>query len=64
MYSNGLIDGIIPEPLGGAHRDPTKMAETIKDQIIKDIVDLNKKQVDKLVNDRIEKFCAMGVVVE
>lgn len=64
MYSNGLIDGIIPEPLGGAHRDPTKMAETIKDQIVKDIVDLNKKQVDKLVNDRIEKFCAMGVVVE
>jgi acetyl-CoA carboxylase carboxyl transferase subunit alpha len=64
MYSNGLIDGIIPEPLGGAHRDPTKMAETIKDQITKDIVDLNKKQVDKLVNDRIEKFCAMGVVVE
>jgi acetyl-CoA carboxylase carboxyl transferase subunit alpha len=64
MYSNGLIDGIIPEPLGGAHRDPTKMAETIKDQIIKDIVDLNKKQADKLVSDRIEKFCAMGVVVE
>jgi acetyl-CoA carboxylase carboxyl transferase subunit alpha len=64
MYSNGLIDGIIPEPLGGAHRDPMKMAETIKDQIIKDIVDLNKKQVDKLVNDRIEKFCAMGVVIE
>lgn len=64
MYSNGLIDGIIPEPLGGAHRDPSKMAETIKEQILKDIADLNKKQVDKLVNDRIEKFCAMGVVIE
>lgn len=64
MYSNGLIDGIIPEPLGGAHRDPVKMAEIVKEQILKDIVDLNKKQIDKLVNDRIEKFCAMGVVVE
>ncbi|MFC6099278.1 acetyl-CoA carboxylase carboxyltransferase subunit alpha [Olivibacter domesticus] len=64
MYSNGLIDGIIPEPLGGAHRDPSKIAETIKEQILKDITDLNKKQVDKLVNDRIEKFCAMGVVIE
>jgi len=64
MYGNGLIDGIIPEPLGGAHRDPVKMAETVKEQLVKDIVELRKKKTDKLVSDRIEKFCGMGVVVE
>jgi len=64
MYSNKLIDGIIKEPLGGAHHDPTAMANTIKDQIIKDLDILRKKNIDQVVNDRIEKFCAMGVVVE
>ncbi|MDM8176532.1 MULTISPECIES: acetyl-CoA carboxylase carboxyltransferase subunit alpha [Olivibacter] len=64
MYSNGLIDGILPEPLGGAHQDPEQMANTIKEQLIKDIVELNDRQIDTLVNDRIEKFCSMGVVVE
>ncbi|GAA4780521.1 acetyl-CoA carboxylase carboxyltransferase subunit alpha [Olivibacter ginsenosidimutans] len=64
MYGNGLIDGVIPEPLGGAHRDPAKMAETVKEQLIKDIAELSKKSIDKLVSERIEKFCAMGVVVE
>ncbi|MEH6307307.1 acetyl-CoA carboxylase carboxyltransferase subunit alpha [Olivibacter sp. CPCC 100613] len=64
MYSNGLIDGILPEPLGGAHQDPHQMAETIKEQLVKDIVELGTKQIDTLVNDRIEKFCSMGVVVE
>lgn len=64
MYSNGLIDGILPEPLGGAHQDPTQMAETIKDQVVKDILALSSKDVKTLVNERIEKFCSMGVVVE
>ena len=64
MYGNGLIDGIIPEPLGGAHQDPVQMAETVKEQLIKDIAELGKKKIDKLVSERIEKFCSMGVVVE
>lgn len=64
MYGNGLIDGILPEPLGGAHQDPNQMAETIKGQLIKDIVELSGKQIDALVNERVEKFCSMGVVVE
>jgi len=64
MYGNGLIDGIIPEPLGGAHQDPVQMAETVKEQLIKDIAELSKKKIDKLVSERIEKFCNMGVVVE
>lgn len=64
MYSNGLIDGIIPEPLGGAHQNPVQMGETIKEKLLRDIEELGKKKTDKLVNDRIEKFCAMGVVIE
>jgi len=64
MYGNGLIDGIIPEPLGGAHRDPATMAQTVKAQLLSDMAELGKKKIDQLVNDRIEKFCNMGVVVE
>lgn len=64
MFKNKLIDGIIKEPLGGAHHDPAAMANTIKDQILKDLDLLRKKDIDQVVNERIEKFCAMGVVVE
>lgn len=64
MYKNGLVDGIIPEPLGGAHQDPQLMAETIKAKILEDLSHLKNKETDALITERIEKFCAMGVVVE
>ncbi len=64
MYSNKLIDGIIPEPLGGAHHNPAQMAKTIQERIIQDLKVLKKKKIDEVVSQRIEKFCAMGVVVE
>lgn len=64
MYGNGLIDGIVPEPLGGAHQNPAQMAETLKELLLKDIKALGKKKVDKLIAERIDKFCSMGVVVE
>lgn len=64
MLANKLIDGIIPEPLGGAHHDPAQMAQTIKDQILKDLTKLKKVAIDQLVDQRIEKFCSMGVVQE
>ncbi len=64
MLSNKLIDGIIKEPLGGAHHDPEEMAKTIQDRIIKDLDSLLKRDIDEVINERIEKFCAMGVVVE
>jgi len=62
MYQNKLIDGIIPEPLGGAHYDPSLMAQTIKTRILEDLKNLVNRNIDELVNERIEKFCAMGVV--
>ena len=64
MLKNKLIDGIVKEPLGGAHQNPEMMAQTLKKQILKDLKELVKLKTDKLVSNRIDKFCAMGVVVE
>ncbi|TKB99574.1 acetyl-CoA carboxylase carboxyltransferase subunit alpha [Pedobacter cryotolerans] len=64
MLANGLIDGIVKEPLGGAHQNPELMGATLKDQIINDLKELGKQHTDKLIASRIDKFCAMGVVVE
>ncbi|MFI5450847.1 acetyl-CoA carboxylase carboxyltransferase subunit alpha [Pedobacter sp. UC225_61] len=64
MYKNHLIDGIVKEPLGGAHQNPELMAQTLKVQIVKDLKELKNVNADKLIETRIEKFCAMGVVVE
>jgi len=64
MLKNKLIDGIVKEPLGGGHHDPATIIETVKNQIIKDLNDLSKVDVDKRIEQRIEKFSAMGVVVE
>ena len=64
MYKNKLIDGVIKEPLGGAHQNPAAMAETLKAQILKDIKELGKEKTEKMIATRIDKFCAMGVVVE
>jgi acetyl-CoA carboxylase carboxyl transferase subunit alpha len=64
MFANKLVDGIIPEPIGGAHHNPAQMAETIKNKIIEDLAILGKMDPQKRVDERIAKFCAMGVVQE
>ncbi len=64
MLKNNLIDGIIKEPLGGAHQDADAMSAAIKDKIIADLAILKKKKLETLISERIDKFCAMGVVVE
>ncbi|KEQ29997.1 acetyl-CoA carboxyl transferase [Pedobacter antarcticus 4BY] len=64
MLKNKLIDGIIPEPLGGAHQNPTQMGQTLKTQIINDLNEFSKIKTEKMVENRIDKFCNMGVVVE
>ena len=64
MLVNKLIDGIIKEPLGGAHYDPKLMAQTVKERVLKELSALTNKNIDQVVNERIEKFCSMGVVVE
>jgi acetyl-CoA carboxylase carboxyl transferase subunit alpha len=64
MKENRLIDGIIPEPLGGAHLDHPLMAMGLKKVIVETIADLSKLSPEERINQRIEKFCSMGVVVE
>jgi acetyl-CoA carboxylase carboxyl transferase subunit alpha len=64
MFKNKLIDGIIIEPLGGAHQDPVATASTVKKQLIKDIKALKDRNIEELVSERIDKFCSMGVVID
>lgn len=64
MLSLKLIDGIIKEPLGGAHTDVKWMANEVKKTIIESTKDLLKANAQTRINQRIEKFCAMGVVKE
>lgn len=64
MQGNGLIDGIIKEPLGGAHNDPAAMAAQLKQQITGDLAELMSKTAETLIEERINKFSSMGVVVE
>ncbi|MBD1435047.1 acetyl-CoA carboxylase carboxyltransferase subunit alpha [Sphingobacterium sp. DN00404] len=64
MLKNGLIDGIIGEPMGGAHQDPALAAENLKAKILSDLTELTRKDADSLVAERIDKFSKMGVVVE
>ena len=61
MLKNKLIDGVIKEPLGGAHIDPEGMFAILKDTLIKELKKLKEVPADKLVAKRIEKFCKMGV---
>jgi acetyl-CoA carboxylase carboxyl transferase subunit alpha len=60
----GVIDGIIPEPLGGAHQNPTQAYRDVKARIIRDIRTLRQLPTNELIAKRIEKFAHMGVVKE
>lgn len=64
MLKNGLIDGIIQEPLGGAHHDPEMAYKNVKAAIAKEMKALKALKSDELVEQRIAKFSAMGVVEE
>jgi acetyl-CoA carboxylase carboxyl transferase subunit alpha len=64
MKNNGLIDGIIEEPLGGAHKDMKKMSKTIKTTILNALKELEAIQPEERIDQRIEKFSSMGVFVE
>lgn len=60
----GIIDGIIPEPLGGAHYDHEAAFAAVKAQIVQDLAELKQIRVEELIAKRIDKFSNMGVVKE
>ena len=60
MKKNGLIDEIIPEPLGGAHNDPKAVAEKLEAIILSDVQQLMAMPKAELTTKRINKFSSMG----
>lgn len=59
-----VIDRIIPEPLGGAHKSHQEMADILKGVLIEELTNLVKIKPDKLVDSRIEKFAGIGAYQE
>jgi acetyl-CoA carboxylase carboxyl transferase subunit alpha len=59
-----IIDRIIPEPRGGAHRNPEQAALILKEALIDELNKLKKIKIDKLIEMRLEKFLNMGVYIE
>jgi acetyl-CoA carboxylase carboxyl transferase subunit alpha len=60
IFEHGLIDQIIPEPLGGAHRDPKTTADNLKAVVMDQISELEKLDSDVLLTQRYEKLRGMG----
>jgi acetyl-CoA carboxylase carboxyl transferase subunit alpha len=64
LLSLGVIDDVIPEPLGGAHRDPREMANTLKTYLLRYLRELRHLEVEELLRRRYEKFRRMGMFVD
>ncbi len=60
LFKLGLIDEIIPEPLGGAHRDIDAMSETLKTVLARQLKQLQSMSIDKLVEQRYQRLMAIG----
>jgi acetyl-CoA carboxylase carboxyl transferase subunit alpha len=60
MFEFGLIDGIIKEPMGGAHSNPEEMAKMLKRHIKKAISELQEMTEEERIDARIEKYSKMG----
>src|ERR1043166_269442 len=59
-----IIDEVIPEPLGGAHRNPREMGRLLKEYLLRYLRDLKQIPLDELVAQRYQKFRRMGVFDE
>ncbi len=55
-----MIDDVIPEPVGGAHRSPREAATTLKTYLVRYLRELSGKPIDQLLSARYEKFRRMG----
>jgi acetyl-CoA carboxylase carboxyl transferase subunit alpha len=56
----GLVDAVLPEPLGAAHRDPEATAEVIRNAVIKHLDDLERLDIDQLLEQRHRRIAAFG----
>jgi acetyl-CoA carboxylase carboxyl transferase subunit alpha len=64
MLQAGLVDGIVKEPLGGAHTNAPAMIEILKETLLSTLAELDAIPAEERISQRIDKFSAMGVVVE
>jgi acetyl-CoA carboxylase carboxyl transferase subunit alpha len=60
LLEHKLIDRIITEPLGGAHRDPTAMAATLKQILLEELAQLEKTDTDALLENRYRRLRSYG----
>lgn len=60
----GLVDGVVPEPQGGAHHDHSAAADLLKKSLVENLDALAKLSPEKLLETRYEKFRAMGVFTD
>jgi acetyl-CoA carboxylase carboxyl transferase subunit alpha len=56
----GMIDGVIEEPVGGAHRDPRLAAANLKAAVLRNLDHLDRARVDDLLARRLDKYSGMG----
>ncbi len=64
LLEQKIIDRIIEEPLGGAHKDHQAAADTLKSALLEELEKLVKIKPEKLIEDRLEKFGSMGEYIE
>ena len=60
LFGLGVIDAIIPEPVGGAHRNAEEAIATVGEQIARALAELSSMSVDELRRQRREKYLAIG----
>ena len=60
----GLLDEVVREPLGGAHRDYSKVAENLKDALIRHLTDLQQRPIDDLLAIRYQRIMSFGSFIE
>jgi acetyl-CoA carboxylase carboxyl transferase subunit alpha len=60
LYKLRLVDEVLKEPHGGAHRDPQSMAETMKQSIVKNLAELCNQPITQLLDARQARLRAFG----
>lgn len=64
LKRQGVVDDVIPEPLGGAHRSPRDMGRILKSTLTRYLDDLSGKEIDQLLAERYSKFRKLGPYLE
>ena len=64
LHRLGLVEEIIPEPRGAAHRHPEETARNIKEALLRHLAELSRLSPDELIEDRYQRFRQMGVFTE